>query len=198
MIAFYIGIFILCLWKIKFSPKDFYNDFLQRDQCDSIKGIFILFVFVRHILQYIIGSGYDFSAMPDQLFLKIDRELDQLIVVMFLFYSGYGIMESIFKKKADYIRSMPLKRILPTILNFDVAVFAFFILNQFIGREMSISEILLSFTGWDSIGNSNWYIFVIVLCTPLYGYRSLSHQKRKFSTPREPLYSPPFCSSSRF
>ncbi len=164
MIAFYIGILILCFWKIKFSKKDFYNDFLQRDQCDSIKGIFILFVFVRHILQYIIGSGYDFSAMPDQLFVKIDRELDQLIVVMFLFYSGYGIMESIFKKKADYVKNMPLKRILPTILNFDVAVLAFFILNQFIGKEMTISEVLLSFTGWDSIGNSNWYIFVIVLC----------------------------------
>ena len=164
MIAFYAGILILCLWKISFSKKSFFNDFLQRDQCDSIKGIFILLVFVRHILQYIIGSGYDFSAMPDQLFLKIDRELDQLIVVMFLFYSGYGIMESIFKKKADYVKSMPLKRILPTILNFDIAVLAFFILNLFIGREMTVSEVLLSFTGWDSIGNSNWYIFVIVVC----------------------------------
>ena len=164
MIAFYAGILILCFWKISFSKKRFFNDFLQRDQCDSIKGIFILLVFVRHILQYIIASGYDFSALPDQLFLKIDKELDQLIVVMFLFYSGDGIMESIFKKKTDYVKSMPLKRILPTILNFDVAVLAFFVLNLLIGREMSVSEVLLSFTGWDSIGNSNWYIFVIVLC----------------------------------
>ena len=164
MITFYVAIFVLCLWGIKFSPKKGFDDFLQRDQCDSIKGIFILLVFVRHVLQYIIASGYEFSSLQDKLFLKIDRELDQLIVVMFLFYSGYGIMESIRKKKETYIKGMPLKRILPTVLNFDVAVCAFFILNLVIGREMETAEVLLSFTGWDSIGNSNWYIFDIVLC----------------------------------
>lgn len=164
MIAFLIGIALLCLWKIKFSKETFFEDFLHREQCDSIKGIFILFVFIRHVLQYIMGSGYVFETLPDQVFLKIDRELDQLIVVMFLFYSGYGVMESILKKKFDYVRNMPLRRILPTLLNFDVAVIAFFILNLFIGREMSVSDILLSLTGWESLGNSNWYIFIILLC----------------------------------
>lgn len=101
MITFYVAIFVLCLWGIKFSPKKGFDDFLQRDQCDSIKGIFILLVFVRHVLQYIIASGYEFSSLQDKLFLKIDRELDQLIVVMFLFYSGYGIMESIRKKEGN-------------------------------------------------------------------------------------------------
>ena len=117
MIIFLIGIAILCLWKIRFSRKNFFEDFLHRDQCDSIKGIFILFVFIRHALQYIMSSGYAFETLPDQVFLKIDRELDQLIVIMFLFYSGFGIMESILKKKFDYIRNMPIRRILPTILS---------------------------------------------------------------------------------
>ena len=164
MIAFYIVILALCLWKIKFSPKAGFDNFLHRDQCDSIKGIFILCVFIRHVLQYIMASGYEFVSLQDKLFLRIDRELDQLIVVMFLFYSGYGIMESIFKKKDEYINGMPIRRILPTILNFDVAVLAFFVLNLVIGRDMGTSEVLLSLVGWDSIGNSNWYIFDIVLC----------------------------------
>lgn len=39
-------------------------------------AIFVLFVFIRHVLQYIIASGYDFLSLQDKLFLKIDRELD--------------------------------------------------------------------------------------------------------------------------
>lgn len=164
MIIFYIGILFLSLWKIKFKRHGFFNDFTSKEQSDSIKGIFILFVFVRHILQYIIQSGYSFSSVTEKLFLKIDSQLDQLIVVMFLFYSGFGVMESILHKGFPYIKEMPLKRILPTLLNFDIAVLAFFILNLTLGIEMSPKEVALSFVAWDSLGNSNWYIFDIILC----------------------------------
>ncbi len=164
MITFYIGVLFLSLWGIKFKRHGFFADFTSKEQSNSIKGIFILFVFIRHILQYIIQSGYNFSNILEKLFLKIDSQLDQLIVVMFLFYSGFGVMESILHKGFPYIKEMPLKRILPTLLNFDIAVLAFFILNLTLGIEMSPKEVALSFVAWDSLGNSNWYIFDIILC----------------------------------
>ena len=129
MIAFYVGIILLCLFGLKIQRKGFFGDFLSIDQCNAIKGVFILTVFIRHSLQYILRSGYLFTTFPDKLFLQIDRELGQLIVVMFLFYSGFGVMESICKKKMDYVHSMPKRRILTTLLNFDIAIFFFFILN---------------------------------------------------------------------
>lgn len=164
MIAFYLGILLLCIIGLRICRNGFFNDFLSKEQSNSIKGIFILFVFIRHILQYIHKSGYKFSSIPDVLFLNIDQELEQIIVVMFLFYSGFGVMESIIKKRMEYVNCMPKRRIFSTLMNFDVAVFVFFILNLILDNEMRTTEIGLSLIGWDSIGNSNWYIFDIILC----------------------------------
>lgn len=164
MILFYIGIILLCFYGMKTAaPGRFHDDFLSKDQCNAIKGFFIVFVFIRHVLQYVRKSGYDFSSAPDTILSLVDRELDQLIVVMFLFYSGYGIMESIKKKGLPYIKGMPLKRILPTILNFDIAVLFFLATAIILDTDITITQVLLSLTGWDSLGNSNWYIFAIVI-----------------------------------
>ena len=43
--------------------------------------------------------------------------MGQLVVVMFLFYSGYGIGESYKKKGVNYVQQMPVHRILTTLLN---------------------------------------------------------------------------------
>ena len=84
---------------------------------------------------------------------------------MFLFYSGYGVMESIIKKGSDYINAFPKKRFAKTLFHFDIAVILFVIVDLCLGtlKNYSILEVLLSFTGWESIGNSNWYIFSILI-----------------------------------
>lgn len=164
MILFYIAFFILCLYKIQINRTSFFDDVLSKDRCNAIKGLFILFVFIRHILQYIEKSGYIVSSFWDKPLLLIDHKLGQLIVVMFLFYSGYGVMESILKKKDSYILSMPKNRILPTFINFAVAVSVFAIADLILGKVLTIPTYLQALIGWISIGNSNWYIFVIILC----------------------------------
>ena len=164
MILFYIAFFILCIYRIQISKTSFFDDVLSKDRCNAIKGLFILFVFVRHLLQYIEKSGYIGSPFWDKPLLLIDQKLGQLIVVMFLFYSGYGVMESILKKKDSYILSMPKNRILPTFMNFAIAVFVFAIADLILGKVLTIPTYLQALIGWISIGNSNWYIFVIILC----------------------------------
>lgn len=86
------------------------------------------------------------------------------MVVMFLFYSGYGVMESIKKKGSEYVCKIPRRRVLNTLLNFDVAVFLFLIADLLIGKNVTVTQFLLSLIAWLSIGNSTWYIFVIILC----------------------------------
>ena len=155
MDLFLLFILILCLigshWYIKsFNQKQY----LSISTTNCIKGIFILFVFLAHALQYIeVGNGYDHIT----LFLM--RNLKQLIVVMFLFYSGYGVYESFKKKKDLYVEQMPKNRILKTLFHFDIAILVFILVNLFLDREMHGKQILFSFIGWDSVGNSNWYIF---------------------------------------
>ena len=56
---------------------------------------------------------------------------------------------------------MPVKRFLIVVLNFDIAVILFEIMNIFLKIHFDWKTILLSFTGWVGIGNSNWYMFDI-------------------------------------
>jgi len=87
--------------------------------------------------------------------------MDQLVVCMFLFYSGYGIMES-FKIKENYVNQLPKNRIFKTLFNFDFAVLIYMLLYVFFQhKEIGLKKVLLSFIGWESFGNSNWYIFSI-------------------------------------
>ena len=162
MLLFYIIILLLSLYGISFIKSGFNQDYISKEQCNAIKGIFILFVFTRHIWPYLSKFGYDFSAPGDSLFINIDRWMGQLLVVAFLFYSGFGVMESIKSKGEPYIDNMPRKRILNTLLNFDVAVFVFIVIDLILGINLKLNTTLLAFTGWTSIGNSNWYIFIII------------------------------------
>ena len=80
------------------------------------------------------------------------------MVTTFLFYSGYGIYESI-KSKKKYIDNFFKNRILKLFISFFLALILYMLLNLMIGNSYSIKTILLSLLGWESIGNSNWFIF---------------------------------------
>lgn len=158
MNLFLIFIIIISLMGIKIFTKESNKNYLSKDNTTCIKGIFILIVFYSHLCNYI-----PLQHSKDFLMYGLRNFLGQLMVTMFLFYSGYGIYESIKKKKEKYINSIPVKRVLITLLNFDVAVLLFAIANYLIGNPKSMSQILLALTGWGGLGNSNWYIFAILL-----------------------------------
>lgn len=165
MILFYIIIFVVALVGIKVRKTAVDREaYLSKDSTNAIKGIFIMTVFLRHANQYVNESGYDYSQIWDKLFVVINGLSGQLIVVMFLFFSGYSVMLSVKKKGNAYINSIPKHRALNTLLNFDVAVLFFLVLALIIGRPLSWSQVLLSFLAWESIGNSTWYIFIIIVC----------------------------------
>ena len=157
MNLYLVLIFITSLIGIKFFVKDSNKDYLSKENTNCIKGIFILIVFYSHLCTYI-----PYQHSKDFLMYDLRSFLGQLMVTMFLFYSGYGIYESIKKKKSNYINNIPIKRILITLLNFDIAVLTFAVVNQLIGNGKTLEEILLALTGWGGIGNSNWYIFAIL------------------------------------
>jgi hypothetical protein len=167
-----VSIFLLCLYRIDCRLVGINEDYLCKDKTNSIKGIFIFMIVITHALPYIEHTSYGFDAVGDGVLMWFVRHLDQLIVVMFLFYSGFGIGESYKRKGQNYLNGFPRKRILSTLLNFDVAVIAFLLLALFLGTPITIKQVLFSFVGWESLGNSNWYIFVILLCY-LFSYVSL-------------------------
>ncbi len=154
----------LSFYRVRVAVGGFHEDYLSKPKTDSVKGIFILLVVLTHAMGYLNDLGYEYEAFGDNWYASLCNSLGQLVVVMFLFYSGYGVSESYKKKGNDYLRGYPRKRILTTLLNFDVAVVAFVILAVVLGKPITVSQSLLSLTGWDTVGNSNWYIFVILCC----------------------------------
>lgn len=164
MIVLYAILLILILSSVKFltNGECWNKDYISKDTANVVKGICIWLVFICHISQYIVRIPN--LNLADELCFNLNGYLKQLIVVPFLFYSGYGVTLSIFRKGADYADKIPQKRVLSTLINFDIAVLFFLIMNIVLGLELSLRQVLYSFVGWDSIRNSNWYIFCIIIC----------------------------------
>lgn len=163
MLLFYFLLFLLILSRIRYNKAAYNDDYLSLDTTRTIKGIFILLVFIKHISPYIFHAGFEYNGNWKLLFDTVDNNIGQWIVSMFLFYSGYGVMESIKRKGSLYIDQFPRKRLLQTLVNFDIAVICFIVLDLLLGTSITLKQCLLSLVGWESVGNSNWYIFVIIL-----------------------------------
>lgn len=161
MAILYFIILVCALWGIRLrSPADS-EAALTANQTTMIKGIFVLLVFASHIGQYLALDVSD--GILTHIYLFIRSKLGQLIVVPFLFYSGYGIRCSLEKKGAMYLRSFPKKRILKTYLHTALILVLFWITQLVLGNSYSVGKCISAFLLWDSFGNSNWYIFVILL-----------------------------------
>lgn len=142
-------------------PTKFNEEYLDKKYTNTIKGIFLSFVFISHFISY---KPFFQDSFIDSIGIKFIKGFGQLMVTLFLFYSGYGVMESIKKKGEDYIKGFPKKRILTTLLNFDFAVLIYMIISIcFKMSKFSLNKLILSLIGWDGFGNSNWYIFTILI-----------------------------------
>ena len=158
MLIFYLLLFGFALYKLKFAGENYFTeDCLSRNVTDSIKGIFIWLVFLSHFASYV-----DYTAKIDTYGYLINKLLGQLIVACFFFYSGYGICEAVKKRGYTYIKSFPKNRLIKTLLHFDLAVLLYLILKLVFKQDLNLKTTLFSFIGWNSLGNSNWYIFVIL------------------------------------
>lgn len=144
---------------IKNDESEKNGDFLSHKSTTIINGIFVLLIFISHSSQYLNLSTNIF----DSLYRHFQNFHNQWVVTTFLAFSGYGVMLKIKMEGMEYIRKIPRNRLLKTLVNFDIAVIAFIIVNFFLKIHYDLKIIILSFIGREGIGNSNWYIFSILL-----------------------------------
>lgn len=165
-------LFLICLLScfigVKFQKTKYWPDYMKQDRTLAFCGIFVMLVFFRHFVQYIEPSA------GDRLFLTINGMLRQLVITPFLFYSGYGIMISIMQKE-NYVKKLP-KRIARVWLQFALVVLVYYLINCLFGRAYPVKNLMLSLSGIYSIGNSNWYIFAILI---LYLFTFIAFALRK-------------------
>lgn len=135
--------------------------YLSKEVTDTVKGFFLYFVFVRHFIQY--NPPFSESVFNNIGYI-INKISGQLIVTMFLFYSGYGVMEAAKSKGKKYTDTFLKKRVLKTWFNFDIAVCFYILITAILGAEnITLKKTIMSLIGLESFGNSNWYIFCILV-----------------------------------
>lgn len=150
-------IIFLVLIIINIRLTNYNSEYINRETTKKINGIFVFLIIISHFSSYIKLSG-----TLNETYVTIRNFLDQLVVTTFLFYSGYGILEAIKSKKGVFINSLP-KRALKLLIHMDIVVLLFAVLGWVIEKNYSIQKILLALIGWENIGNSNWYIFDILI-----------------------------------
>ncbi|MBE6774926.1 MAG: acyltransferase [Ruminococcaceae bacterium] len=157
MIFFIFILAMIMFYELKVAGgNEFNREYISPGSTTCINGVFVVLVFLSHICQYIKLDG-----VFDGPYSVLRTNLGQMVVVTFLFYSGYGIMESIKKKGYAYIKDIPFKRFFRLFYHMAIAVMLYVVMNFFLGNAFSLKKTLLAFTGWTSIGNSNWYILAI-------------------------------------
>lgn len=144
--------------KVYLRPSAWNDDCLSRASTWAVNGIFVLLVMLSHGVSYLP----EFTAL-DEGYLAVRSFLGQLVVVSFLFYSGYGIHRQLQKRGEKYRKTLLTHRFLKVLFHFDLAVLLFLLLQTILGQRYSLGRILLSLLAWEKLGNSNWYIFA-VLC----------------------------------
>lgn len=106
---FFLLVFLLIIFKsinICTNENHFNTNYLSIENTNVIKGIFVILVIFSHSSQYI-----NLNSVYDSAYTSFMKFMGQMIVSVFLFYSGYGIMESLKKKKFSYIKTIPTKKI---------------------------------------------------------------------------------------
>ncbi len=158
MIIFVAMLAVMCLWGIRVSGKNGFEDYMSPQKTGSIKGIFVVIVLLSHVRQYVTLDNSAMNA-PYKDFMSF---LGQLMVVAFLFYSGYGVSLGL-KNKDGYAKTLPTQRALKVLLHFDIAVLIFYVTGLALGKNYSVEKLLLSLIGLDGVGNSVWFIFDIII-----------------------------------
>lgn len=157
IIAFFAAVFVL-LYGVRLQPRFAFDpSYLSRERTSALSGFFVLLVFLSHVVTYVQPLG-----ALDNAYLFVKSQLDQLVVAPFLFFSGYGILCSVRDKGQTYLRRFPRHRFFKVFLQSEFAVLLFLLTALCIGKRYTLRSVLLSFTFWENIGNSNWYIFVVL------------------------------------
>ena len=144
---------------------------MELDNTSSIKGIFVWLIIFRHKSEYGIKKYY--------IYKYISNNLGQKIVSMFLFYSSFGIYESLKKKGINYAKTLPIKSIIIFIKS-QIILLMFLLANIFVlKKRISLKSYLLCMIFKVSIGNSYWFSFTIIILY-IYSYLSFRFVKNPF------------------
>ena len=160
----FVILFLLSIININIKGNNnFYYDYMELKNTNSIKGIFVWMIITSHYKNY-------YKKRNKCLYRIILKCFGQKMVSLFLFYSGFGIFESIKKKGNNYVKTLVNKTTILFIKSQIILIF-FLLTNLFLGIKITLKNYFLSMIFKKNLGNSNWFAFTI-MCLYIYSYIS--------------------------
>ncbi|MDN0043140.1 acyltransferase family protein [Mediterraneibacter glycyrrhizinilyticus] len=142
---------ILLLWNCGYS--DFNQVYLSKDNSRTIKGFCSILIVIHHIAQRTTG-GIIFPAFG---------YIGFLVVGVFFFYSGYGVMVQYELKGRRYLESFFGRRVWKVVRPYLVANAVYLLLEYILGRRIEWNVILQNVVSGKIVPFSWFVISIIVL-----------------------------------
>lgn len=134
----------------KYRPKN--NEFLRRENTNSVIGIAILCIIFHHIIQQIVNPGI----------LLPFRGVGYLFVSVFFFLSGYGLIKSCINNKFN-LKGFFSRRLSKVYIPFVIVNFINLLINIYIlNKNYTVTEFLFKLTGIQLMSSAMWYIKSII------------------------------------
>lgn len=143
------------------TARTFHADYAAPARMRYWKGILVLLILMSHY------TGYISTDPADETYLLFRQLSGQSIVMLFFFCSGFGMMKQAIRRRGQYLRSLP-SRFARVWITCAVSVALMLLVQTLRGREYMPQTIWMAFACWASIGNSTWYIFVILVSYVLF------------------------------
>lgn len=160
----------ILFWGVKISKKnEWQEESLSLSHSKDLLGFFALLIVVHHMIQTLIQNrGTDVGIMV------VFENAGVCFVGGFFFFSGYGLLRSLYVKK-DYLEHFFRKRILKIIIPFYAVNTFFTIVTKHMGMLDSY-EVAPCMTGIIMPNDHMWYLVEIVVLYLLF-YKNFKNPK---------------------
>ncbi|MBR2528146.1 MAG: acyltransferase [Blautia sp.] len=127
-------------------------------QSRMIRAAACMGILLHHLTQKVTGYG-----TIDKGPVTVFNYLGILFTALFFFFSGYGLVTSVYTKP-DYLKTFLIRRLPSILIPFWVINLLEILLNRFVyGTKDSLSEILKDLFGITLINSNGWFIVEIVI-----------------------------------
>ncbi len=155
MLIFSFAFFGLLLFAVFYHSRVYFfrvnQDYLGEKNSISIKAICTIGVVLYHTSNT-VNCGV--------LFLPI-QTIGFLMVAMFFFFSGYGLIYSLNHKK-DYMKSFVKKRAIAFLLPYCISLIVYLLYYSIFSEGFKFSRVILQFFYGDTVVRYSWFVFVLL------------------------------------
>lgn len=125
----------------------------DRSSLTALRGMMAIAIILHHLSER-TTSGHIFNYLV---------HIGYLIVSVFLFLSGYGLMTQLKRKKRVYLKGFWAKRVLPLVVIYLLTTALYVVVKAINGCDISVGAVLLSFVNGFPVAMNSWYIIVQIL-----------------------------------